>query len=118
MRFLYFLPAVLLFGLTRPVFALSRYNYNLPCSQQPNFPQWACFTNKIIDLIINPVIWFLIAVASLIFFFGAVRFIIANRAGDEEGILAGKKHIVWGIVGLFIMLSVLGIIDIIIDFFQ
>ncbi|OGZ32652.1 MAG: hypothetical protein A3H02_01135 [Candidatus Niyogibacteria bacterium RIFCSPLOWO2_12_FULL_41_13] len=102
MRFLYFLPAVLLFGLTRPVFAQNDF-YGL--------------INNIIALIINPIILFLLVLATLVFLWGAVNFIKASGSGDEEGIGAGKKNLVWGLIGMFIMLSVKSIIFIIQDFF-
>lgn len=102
MRFLYFLPAVLLFGLTRPVFAQSDF-YKL--------------LNNIIALIINPVIWFLLVLATLVFLWGAVNFIRARGSGDEEGIESGKKNLVWGLIGIFIMLSIRSIIGIIENFF-
>lgn len=103
MRFLYFLPAVLLFGLTRPVFAQDDF-YKL--------------LNNIIALIINPVIWFLLVLATLVFLWGAVSFVRSNGAGDEEGIESGKKNLVWGLIGIFIMLSAKSIIFIIQDFFS
>lgn len=102
MRFLYFLPAVLLFGLTRPVFAQDDF-YKL--------------LNNIITLIINPVIWFLLVLATLVFLWGAVQFIKSNSEGDEDGIAKGKGYLVWGLVGMFIMFSARSFIFIIENFF-
>lgn len=66
--------------------------------------------NETINFIINPLIWFLIIIASLLFFWGVAHLLLATGSGDEEGVKTGKKHLVWGLVGLFIMFSAKGII--------
>jgi hypothetical protein len=73
--------------------------------------------NKTADQIINPLIWFALVIATLVFLWGLVQFIMANSSGDEDGIKTGKKHLIWGVIGLFIMLSVRGIIAVIQNFF-
>lgn len=75
-------------------------------------------TNTIIDQLINPLIWFGLVIATLVFLWGVVQFIIANGSGDEEGFNTGKKHLVWGLIGLFIMLSAKGILAVIQKFFE
>ncbi len=69
---------------------------------------------KLFNQAINPVLLFLFAVAVAIFIWGIVRFIAA--ADNEEAREIGKKHLVWGIVGLFIMFAVWGIIAVIRNF--
>lgn len=69
---------------------------------------------KIINEILNPLVLLLLAVAIAVFVWGLVEFIW--NAGDENKVSAGKQHIIWGLVGLFIMLSVGGIIKIIESF--
>ncbi len=49
----------------------------------------------------------------LAFFWGIVRFLFA-AGGDEKAITEGKKFMGWGLVALFVMMSVWGIIE----FFQ
>ena len=49
-----------------------------------------------------------ISAAILVFFWGIVKF-IAN-AGDEKAIEDGKKFMIWGLVGLFVIISMWGII--------
>ena len=63
--------------------------------------------------ILNPIIGLMLGLALVIFLYGVVEFIAG--AGSEDKRSAGKKHIVWGIVGLFIMFSVFGIINLIIE---
>jgi len=46
---------------------------------------------------------------------GIFLFILHNDDDSERE--KGKKNIVWGLIGIFIMLSVLGIINLILDSF-
>jgi hypothetical protein len=70
------------------------------------------YLRNLIDNIVNPIIYFLFAVALLYFLFGVLVFI--KNADDESARETGKKHIFWGIIGLFIMVSVYGIISIVV----
>lgn len=71
---------------------------------------------KIETQILNPVIGLMVAIAVLVFLYGVVEFIAG--ADNEEKRDQGKQHIVWGIVGLFIMVAVGGIMQIIINFWS
>ena len=70
--------------------------------------------NKIITDLLNPLIAVLIGVAVVMFLWGVVEFIA--KAGNEEARTTGKKHIIWGLIGLAIMISVFGIINILSNF--
>lgn len=70
------------------------------------------YLNRFVDNIVNPVIYFLFAIALLYFLYGVLVFII--NADDETARDTGKKHMLWGIIGLFIMVSVYGILGLII----
>ena len=61
--------------------------------------------------IINPFIKLLVALALIMFLWGVVEFVA--RSNDDTAREKGKKHIVWGIIGLFIMLSAFGILNLI-----
>lgn len=61
--------------------------------------------------ILNPLILLLFALALLYFIWGV--FIFIKNSDSDEGRETGKRHIVWGIVGLAIMVSVWGIIGVI-----
>lgn len=72
--------------------------------------------NNLITQIINPVIGILFVLAIAIFFWGIIEFIW--NAGSEEKRTTGKTHIIWGLVGLFIMATVRGIIEILQNFVE
>ena len=67
--------------------------------------------NAISRHIINPIIFVLFAAAFLVFIWGLVQFV--GNLDNEESRSQGVKHMIWGIVGMVIMLSVNGIIAII-----
>ncbi|HDO23843.1 MAG TPA: hypothetical protein ENG99_01350 [bacterium] len=63
---------------------------------------------------LNPLIGLVIALGLAVFIYGVVEFIAG--ADNQEKRDKGKQHIVWGIVGLLIMVAVAGIIQIIQNF--
>jgi len=66
--------------------------------------------NKINDQIINPLIVLLFGFALVIFLWGGFKFIYG--ADSADGREKGTQHMIWGIVGMVIMLSVFGILRI------
>ncbi len=52
----------------------------------------------------------------LTFFWGLVKFIMAV-GGDEKAIEEGKSLMIWGILGLFVMVSIWGILHFLTDQF-
>lgn len=68
---------------------------------------------KIGDAIINPAIALMFAIAIVVFLYGVVEFIL--NADSEDKRKTGKQHMVWGIIGLFIMLSVFGIMNLLVN---
>ena len=71
--------------------------------------------NKINALIINPIIILAFAVALLVFFWGLVQFIMSETADAKRK--DGSKKIIYGLLGMFVMLSAYGIIRLILDTF-
>ena len=67
--------------------------------------------SKINNDIIFPLIGVLIALAILYFAWGLAQFIL--NADSDEGREVGKRHMLWGILGIFIMVAVIGILNII-----
>jgi uncharacterized membrane protein YidH (DUF202 family) len=63
------------------------------------------------DLIINPLIILLFALAVFYFLFGLLRFI--QNQDDENAQEEGKRHMVWGVIGIFLMIAVYGILNLI-----
>jgi phosphotransferase system glucose/maltose/N-acetylglucosamine-specific IIC component len=66
---------------------------------------------KINQNIINPLIYLLFALALVFFLWGVAQFILNSGGGDTKN--EGKSHIFWGIIGMFIMVGVYGIMNII-----
>ncbi|MDQ5971604.1 MAG: hypothetical protein QG566_550 [Patescibacteria group bacterium] len=64
-------------------------------------------------VILNPLIVFLFACAMLFFLYGVMQFII--NPANEEMKKKGKSHMIWGVVGMAIMVSVFGIMQIILN---
>ncbi|HEY4515707.1 MAG TPA: hypothetical protein VJH67_00790 [Candidatus Paceibacterota bacterium] len=73
------------------------------------------FLAKINEFILNPVIILGFVVATAVFFFGVAKFIASSD--DDTKREEGKKSIVYGIVGMFIMFSVYGIVNFVLNTF-
>jgi len=71
----------------------------------------APYINNIFVVIFNPLIMLMFFIAFVFFAFGIIK-MLANP-GDENKRSEGKSHILWGIVGMTIMLTVYGIISLI-----
>ncbi|MEI7765240.1 MAG: hypothetical protein WCI93_01495 [bacterium] len=71
------------------------------------------FIMKVNQHIINPIILFLFALALLFFLYGIVEF-ISNQENEEKK-TTGKMHMIWGIVGITIMMSVWALLSIILN---
>lgn len=69
------------------------------------------FVSRVNEFIINPLIGLLFALALVMFFYGGAEFIL--RAGEDEGRETGKQHMLWGVIGMFIMASVFGILRVV-----
>jgi hypothetical protein len=61
--------------------------------------------DNILDIIINPILGLATAVAFVLFIWGMVRFLINRNTNPEES-SKGKKHLLWGIIALFILVSI------------
>ena len=71
----------------------------------------ATLLQRFVDVIINPAILIIFTAGFFLFVWGLVQFLIgisddARGNAHEEG----KKHMLWGIVGMFVMASVYGIL--------
>ena len=68
----------------------------------------------LIDLLTNTVVksmaTLLLSLALLAFFYGLVEYIWAKRQGNGDKVKAGNEFMTWGLVALFVMFSVYGII--------
>ncbi len=74
------------------------------------------FVLNLNKFIINPLIVFLFALAVVFFLYGVFQF-IANQDNEEKKTV-GKNHMVWGIVGIVIMMGVFTILNTIMNTFN
>jgi len=59
---------------------------------------------------INLLIGIVAALALIYFFWGLAKFIL-HAGGDDEARVAGKQVMLWGIIALFVMVSIWGIVN-------
>ncbi|HMP67391.1 MAG TPA: hypothetical protein PKA60_01420 [Candidatus Paceibacterota bacterium] len=71
------------------------------------------FINRLATAIINPLIVAVFAVALVVFLWGVFEYI--RDADSAEARETGKSHIIWGIVGMVIMVGVFSIMKIAVD---
>ena len=72
--------------------------------------------NTLKDKILNPIENILIVAGTLLFLWGVVEFIAGASSEDKR--TQGKRHMIWGIIGLVIILGVRGIITILENLFR
>ena len=64
---------------------------------------------KIKSEILNPLIGLMFAIALVYFLWGVFQFI--TKSDDPAKAEEGRMHMVWGVVGMFIMFSAFGIMN-------
>src|SRR3989344_3720544 len=72
---------------------------------------WGSF-GQLVNLFINlikAVLPVIIGLAVLVLFWGLIKF-ISRVGGDEKAVTEGKKLMIWGLIALFIMISIWGIL--------
>jgi len=67
-------------------------------------------------LIINPLLALLFAVGLLVFLWGMVEFLFGVSQGSDKK-EDGKQHMLWGVIGMFIMVAAMAIIRLILNTF-
>ena len=65
---------------------------------------------KINSVIIFPVIIFLMALATLVFLYGAFEFVLKSDNPVEREV--GKRHMLYGLFGMLVMISAMTILSI------
>lgn len=71
------------------------------------------FITNVDTMIINPLIAFLFALAVVYFLYGVFEF-LANQENEEKK-TTGKSHMIWGIVGITIMMGVFTILNMVLS---
>src|SRR5690242_2833418 len=79
-------------------------------AQDPHVQYAVSFVNKVKAAILYPLISLLFGVAFLVFLWGVFQ-MVAN-ATSEEARTTGKKHILFGIIGMVVMLSAFALLQI------
>jgi hypothetical protein len=73
------------------------------------------FLGRVSASILNPIIILLFFIAVLVFFWGIFQFVgNAAESSEREG---GKKKIMYGLIGMFIMFSAYGLVRVVLDTF-
>jgi hypothetical protein len=57
--------------------------------------------------IINKLIPFFLAIAVVVFIYGVIRYVVASSPDDKA---AGRSYIIWGIIGIAVILSIFGLV--------
>ena len=71
------------------------------------YASFGTILSSINKLIINPLIILLFALALFFFLYGVMEF-ISNQTNEEKKV-AGKQHMIWGVIGLTISCSIVPI---------
>ena len=74
------------------------------------------FIANVNTTIINPLIIFLFALALAYFLFGVMTFLL--HPDNEENKTKGKQGMLWGVIGLTIMMGVFAILNILMSTFN
>jgi len=69
-----------------------------------------------VSQILNSIIPILMILATVVFLWGVITYITAG--GDEEKAKAGRGYIIWGLIGLFAMVAVWGLVLALVSTFQ
>ena len=74
------------------------------------------FLVNVNEEIINPLIGFLFALAVVYFLYGVFEF-IANQSNEEKK-TSGKSHMLWGVIGITIMMGVWILLGLVLSTFE
>jgi hypothetical protein len=101
----FFITSFALFGSLSCVYAAGEAQ-----SLQEGMTTIGTLISSFTDTVLSAVVTLLMSLAILVFFWGVVEYIIGMREGNQDKVTKGNKFIMWGLVGLFVMFSVYGII--------
>ncbi len=65
---------------------------------------------RAVEVIVNPILKIAIVTATILFTYGVFEFI--RGASNPESLKKGQQHMLWGLIGLTIMVSVFAIVRI------
>lgn len=73
------------------------------------------FMGKVMTELINPITGVIFAAALVYFLYGLMIFLFG--AGEESVRTEGKRHMLWGVVGMLVMVSVFSILGLVLHTF-
>jgi uncharacterized membrane protein YidH (DUF202 family) len=73
------------------------------------------FIGNVDTMIINPLILLLFALAVVYFLYGVLEFLMNQE--NEEKKTSGKSHMLWGVIGIAIMLGAFTILNVVMNTF-
>jgi len=76
-------------------------------------PAFDSLFSRILSLIVSPIVYLIGAISVVYFIWGVIIFI--QNSDNAEKRKGGYSHMLYGIIGLFIMISATGIINIILS---
>ncbi|MBI2023395.1 hypothetical protein HYT01_02405 [Candidatus Giovannonibacteria bacterium] len=68
-----------------------------------------------VQTILNAIIPILMILATIVFLWGVIKYITAG--GDEEALKTGRSYMIFGLIGLFVMVAVWGIVTLLVNTF-
>ncbi len=72
----------------------------------------APLVSKITTAIINPLLALFFAIGLLVFIWGLVQFLV-GLSEDSEQKDDGKRHMLWGVIGMFVMVAAVAIVNLV-----
>ena len=82
---------------------------------QPQSDALSNFIQRVVDLFIYPLIGLLFALALAYMLWGGSMFLL--RADDPKARETGRQHLIWGVFGFFVMISVIAILSVVTNTF-
>jgi len=68
-----------------------------------------------VEDLLNQLIPLLLVLATVLFLWGVIRYVTAG--GDEEKLKTGRQYMLWGLIGLAVMVAVWGIVKLLVNTF-
>lgn len=72
-------------------------------------------SSGIIGVLNTIIVPFIGALAFLVFIYGAIKYFFLNNNGDETKLTEGRQFIFWGILGLVVLFSVWGFVNLLLS---
>lgn len=88
----------------------------LPVLALAQFTDLRSSFEEVIDIINSIIIPLIVGIAGIYFMVGVIKYVTSGDS--EEGRKGARNMMIWGIIALFVMISVWGLVNILIDTFN